>query len=105
MNESKDIRESVINALRNVMDPETGADVVRMGLILDLEIDQNGTASYIFRPSSPLCPIALPLVLEIIEAVKNVDGVTDQKISVIDYVGADELNKILASMPLSKKEA
>jgi len=105
MNESKDIRESVINALRNVMDPETGADVVRMGLILDLEIDQNGTASYIFRPSSPLCPIALPLVLEIIEAVKNVDGVTDQKISVIDYVGADELTKILASMPLSKKEA
>jgi metal-sulfur cluster biosynthetic enzyme len=105
MNESKDISKSVINALQNVMDPETGADVVRMGLILDLEIDQNGTVSYIFRPSSPLCPIALPLVLEIIEAVKNVDGVIDQKVTVIDYVGADELNKILASMPLSKNEA
>ncbi len=105
MNDSKDVRDEVINALQKVMDPETGADVVRMGLILDLEIDQNGTASYIFRPSSPLCPIALPLVLEIIEAIKNVDGVTDQKVTVKDYIGADELNKILASMPLSKKEA
>jgi copper chaperone CopZ len=41
-------------------------------------------------------------VLEIIEAIKSVDGIMDQKVSVVDYVGADELNKILASLPLAK---
>jgi len=100
--ETETLYQKVIEALRNVIDPETGADVIRMGLVLDLNIHEDGTAEYIFRPSSPLCPIALSLVLEIIEAIKSVDGIMDQKVSIVDYVGADELNKILASMPLSK---
>mgnify|MGYP007134646814 FL=1 len=40
--------------------------------------------------------------MEIIEAVKSVEGVTDQKVTVVNYSGAEELNKILASLPLSK---
>lgn len=97
------IRKTVIAALQKVIDPETGSDVVRMGLVLDLTIHDDGTAEYIFRPSSPLCPIALTLVMSIIEAVKEVEGVTDQKVTVVDYVGEDQLNMILASLPLSKQ--
>ena len=98
----ENLREQVVEALKNVIDPETGANVIRMGLVLDLCIHEDGTAEYIFRPSSLLCPIALTLVLEIIETIKTVDGIMDQKVSVVDYVGAEELNKILASMPLAK---
>jgi metal-sulfur cluster biosynthetic enzyme len=101
MPETEMIRENVIRALRKVIDPETGADVVRMRLVLDLQIHADGTAEYIFRPSSPLCPIALTLVMEIIEAIKEVEGVHDQKVTVVNYAGADELNEILASLPLS----
>ena len=100
--DSEELLLAVIESLRNVIDPETGADVVRMGLLQDLNIHEDGTAQYIFRPSSPLCPIALTLVLEIIEAIKSVNGIRDQKVTVVDYIGADELNKILASMPLAK---
>ena len=98
----ENIRDQVIFALKNVIDPETGADVIRMRLVLDLKIQEDGTAEYIFRPSSPLCPIALTLVMSIIEAIKEVEGVTDQKVTVVDYTGADALNDILASLPLSK---
>ena len=101
-NVQENIRQEVIDALKKVIDPETGADVVRMRLILDLQIHEDGTAEYIFRPSSPLCPIALTLVLSIIEAIKSVDAVTNQRVTVKDYVGADELNKILATLPLAK---
>ena len=101
-NVQENIRQEVIDALKKVIDPETGADVVRMRLILDLQIHEDGTAEYIFRPSSPLCPIALTLVLSIIDAIKSVDAVTNQRVTVKDYVGADELNKILATLPLSK---
>lgn len=96
--------DEILAALRNVIDPETGADVIRMRLVLDLTVDEKGTAKYTFRPSSPLCPIALPLVLDIIEAVKSVEGVSDQKVTVVNYSGADELNKILASLPLSNQD-
>jgi metal-sulfur cluster biosynthetic enzyme len=102
MIEPLETRGKVIAALRQVIDPETGADVVRMRLVLDLEIQADGTAVYVFRPSSPLCPIALTLVMDIIEAVKTVDEIKDQKVTVVDYAGADELNQILASLPLSR---
>ena len=96
------IRENVIIALRNVIDPETGADVVKMRLVLNLTILKNGTEEYTFRPSSPLCPIALTLVISIIEAVKAVEGIMDQKVTVVDYAGADELNNFLRALPLKK---
>lgn len=96
------IRQDILAALQNVIDPETGANVIRMRLVLDLHIHNDGTVEYTFRPSSPLCPIALPLVMEIIEAVKSVEGVQDQKVTVVHYSGPEELNKILASLPLSR---
>jgi metal-sulfur cluster biosynthetic enzyme len=102
MIDKEKIKDDILAALRQVLDPETGADVIRMKLVLDLKIQDDGTAEYVFRPSSPLCPIALPLVMEIIEAVKSVEGVRDQNVTVINYSGAEELNKILASLPLSK---
>ena len=102
MKTRQEIYQNVINALKNVIDPEAGVNIVRMRLVLDLKIHQDGTAEYIFRPSSPLCPIALTLILEIIEAVKSVEGVTNQKVTVVDYTGADELNAILSTLPLSK---
>jgi len=95
------LHQDVLEALRKVIDPETGVDVVRMRLVLDLQIHPDGIAEYIFRPSSPLCPIALTLVMSIIEAVKSVEGITNQKVTVVDYAGADELNRILATLPLS----
>lgn len=104
MKDAGKIREDVIRALREVIDPETGADVMRMRLVLDLQIHEDGTAEYVFRPSSPLCPIALKLVMDIIEAVKPVEGVTDQKVTVVDYSGADALNAILSTLPLAKNE-
>jgi metal-sulfur cluster biosynthetic enzyme len=97
------IKENVIKALKKVIDPETGADVYRMRLVIDLKIYADGTAEYVFRPSSPLCPIALKLVMDIIETIKSVDGVTNQKVKVVDYVGADDLNRLIAKLPLAYK--
>jgi metal-sulfur cluster biosynthetic enzyme len=102
MKHTEKIYQDVISALQEVIDPETGADVIRMRLVLDLNIHEDGTAEYTFRPSSPLCPIALTLVLSIIEAVKSVDGVMDQNVRVVDYTGAEALNAILRSLPLAK---
>lgn len=104
MVEIDELKEEVISKLKKVIDPETGADVIKMRLVKELQIDKDGKVSYIFRPSSPLCPIALTLVMNIIDAVKSVEHVTDQKVTVVDYIGADELNAILASLPLSKTD-
>ena len=92
---AEELRERILARLRGVIDPETGADVVRMRLIEDLEVTEDGRVRYKFRPSSPLCPIAVPLALQIRQAVSEVKGVTGQEIEVVGYVGAEELNRLL----------
>ena len=89
------VEQAVIHQLQKVIDPETGVDVVRMRLIEDLTVDETGTVHYRFRPSSPLCPLAVTLALQIREAVAQVEGVTQQKVEVVGYVGAEALNALL----------
>ena len=94
--QSIELKHRVIERLGQVIDPETGVDVMRMRLIEDLEVDgQTGRVRYKFRPSSPLCPLAVHLILEIHKSVAEVPGVTDQEIEVVGYVGAHDLNALL----------
>jgi metal-sulfur cluster biosynthetic enzyme len=87
--------QAVLERLSKVIDPETNTDVVRMRLIEDLVVNEEGRVSYKFRPSSPLCPIAVPLSQAIQEAVAEVDGVTGQDFEIVGYFQSEELNEIL----------
>ena len=91
MTNSEMLRQAILERLSKVIDPETGVDVVRMRLIEDLTVDENGHVAYTFRPSSPLCPIAVPLSNSIQQAVAEVPGVTSQDVKVIGFALADEL--------------
>jgi len=92
------LREAILERLKQVIDPATGADVIHMRLVEDLSVDDGGVVRYGFRPSSPLCPIAIPLALSIREAVGEVEGVTRQEIEVRGYIGAEALNEILREL-------
>jgi metal-sulfur cluster biosynthetic enzyme len=88
-----ELRTKILERLTGVIDPETGVDVVRMRLIEDLVVHGNGRVSYKFRPSSPLCPIAVPLSLMIQKAVAEVEGVTAQELQIVGYLRAEELTR------------
>jgi metal-sulfur cluster biosynthetic enzyme len=98
MAENEELKEAVIARLSSVIDPETGVDVVRMRLIEDLVVNTDGRVAYKFRPSSPLCPIAVPLSLMIQNAVASVPGVTGQDMEIVGYIQSDELNALLREM-------
>ena len=92
---TKAVEEAVVEQLKQVIDPETGADVWRMRLVENLTVDENGHVEYCFRPSSPLCPIAIPLAQMIKAAVSQVPGVIGQTIEVSNYVQASLLTELL----------
>lgn len=98
MNDSELLRVAILQRLTRVIDPETGVDVVRMRLIEDLTVDEQGRVSYTFRPSSPLCPIAVPLAIAIRRAVQEAPGVTRQALQVVGYVGGDKLTALLREL-------
>lgn len=90
--------EEVRERLQQVIDPETGMDVIRMKLVRDLKVDENGNVELTFRPSSVLCPLGFQLGINIKEAVQVVSGVKSVQINVDGFIHADELRTILAEM-------
>jgi metal-sulfur cluster biosynthetic enzyme len=92
---SSPLQEAVMARLQEVIDPETNADVLRMRLVENLTVDRAGKVCYTFRPSSPLCPIALFLVSQIKQAVAEVPGVTDQEIRIEGYIAAEEMTILI----------
>lgn len=95
MSDPEKLRSAIIDKLSTIIDPETGADVVRMKLIEDLIVDASGRVSYAVRPSSPLCPIAVYLAVQIKMAVNSVPGTTAQNIIIKNYVQAEELTELI----------
>ena len=91
----EDLKKLIVARLQTVIDPETGADVMRMRLVENLTVDEKGQVSYIFRPSSPLCPIAVFLVQQIKKAISDVPGVASQQITVTGYVASEQLTNLI----------
>jgi len=91
----KELKDRIIEELKKVIDPETGADVVSMHLIIDLKVDDNGKVSLKFRPSAFLCPLGFSLAFNIRDAIEKTKGVSRVDLKVIDFVYADKLNEML----------
>ncbi len=94
-NKVERLEKLIIARLRLVIDPETRADVIRMCLIENLSVNEEGHVKYTFRPSSPVCPIAVSLAQQIKIAVSQVPGVHTQDIKVENYVGAEQLTMLI----------
>ena len=66
--------EDVQEALTNVIDPELGLDFVELGLVYEVEVDQDEV--YVtFTLTSPGCPIGPQVSEQIEEFVSELDGV------------------------------
>jgi metal-sulfur cluster biosynthetic enzyme len=66
----KDVR----NALKGVKDPELGLDLVVLGLVYDVAIDDADVKAMISL-TSPMCPVAGQIVEDAKKAIQGVAGV------------------------------
>lgn len=71
----KDVR----NALKTVKDPELGLDLVVLGLIYDIQVEENN-AHVLISLTSPLCPVAGQIVEDAKQAVLGVEGIADAEV-------------------------
>lgn len=66
--------EGVREALHAVIDPELGLDVIDLGLVYDVRIE-DGAAHVTFTLTSPACAFGPALADEIQEVVSGLDGI------------------------------
>ncbi|WP_020536144.1 iron-sulfur cluster assembly protein [Lewinella cohaerens] len=77
------IKENIIAAIKTVMDPEIPADIYELGLIYTIDIDDTGKVLIEMTLTSPMCPVADSMPMEVQEKVIAVEGVTDIDLRVI----------------------
>ena len=70
------IKSAAVESLRAVYDPEISVNIYDLGLIYRLEIDEDGVADVHMTLTSPFCPVADILPLEVEERLRNVSGIT-----------------------------
>jgi metal-sulfur cluster biosynthetic enzyme len=66
-----DKAKQIQEKLRDVIDPETGIDVVEMGMIEKITVEGN-RAKIAFRPTIPGCPLIAYLTQQIKSAAESV---------------------------------
>jgi metal-sulfur cluster biosynthetic enzyme len=75
MSAANDLVERVREALREVIDPEIGFNIVDIGLVYDIAIEASGVARIIMTTTTRGCPATNYLRDGTGEAAQSVDGV------------------------------
>jgi ATP-binding protein involved in chromosome partitioning len=69
-------RETVLSALRAVLDPDLRKDIVTLGFVKDLVID-GGKVAFTIELTTPACPVKDQMREQAVAAVRALAGVTD----------------------------
>lgn len=71
------VTRNVVRALRQVYDPEVPVNVYDLGLIYEINVDDDNKVFIKMTLTVPTCPMADSVIEEVNNAVKDAPGVTD----------------------------
>ncbi|QUW21665.1 metal-sulfur cluster assembly factor [Sporosarcina sp. Marseille-Q4063] len=80
---SQEMKDSMLGAIENVIDPELGIDIVNLGLIYDVELDEEGTAKVTMTLTSMGCPMGPQIVANIKQELMELPEVKDVDVNII----------------------
>jgi FeS assembly SUF system protein len=80
---TEELKPAIIKAISTVFDPEIPVNIWELGLIYDILVDASGVAGIRMTLTSPGCPVAQSLPVDVANKVKAVPGVTDAKIDIV----------------------
>ena len=73
--EATEMRNGAIAALREIYDPEIPVDIYELGLIYEVTILDDAAAYVKMTLTTPMCPVAEILPVEVEEKVRTVEGI------------------------------
>lgn len=66
----------ILEAIRQIYDPEIPVNIYDLGLIYEIRVEEDGKAFITMTLTSPNCPVAESLPVEVRETVENLEGIT-----------------------------
>ena len=72
-----DLKEKIIGEIKKIYDPEIPVNIYELGLIYDVNVNDENMVKILMTLTTPNCPVAESLPQEVKDKVKSLDQVSD----------------------------
>ena len=77
-----ELGEKIVRVLKTIYDPEIPVDIYELGLIYDVFVNEDHEVKILMTLTTPNCPVAETLPVEVEEKVKTIDEVKDAMVEI-----------------------
>jgi FeS assembly SUF system protein len=77
------LESEIVKVLKNTFDPEIPVNIYDLGLIYDIDIDNQQKAVITMTLTAPNCPVADQLLMEVRDKVRAIEGITDAEVNLV----------------------
>ena len=79
----KELEENLMGALENVIDPELGIDIVNLGLVYGVDMEEDGIAKVTMTLTSMGCPLAGTIEQDIKRVLEDIPEVKETEVNIV----------------------
>lgn len=72
--------EKILRVIKTIYDPEIPVDIYELGLIYDVSVNEDYEVKILMTLTTPNCPVAETLPLEVEEKVKSINEVKSAEV-------------------------
>lgn len=76
------IGDKIVRVIKTIYDPEIPVDIYELGLIYDVFVNEDYEVKILMTLTTPNCPVAETLPLEVEEKVKSINEVKDAEVEI-----------------------
>jgi len=76
-------KEQILEALEVIIDPDLDINIVKMGLIYEVEVGDDGVVDFEMTLSSPGCPHGPFILGRVISITERLEGITEAKLEIV----------------------
>lgn len=80
--DTQELGEKIVKVLKTIYDPEIPVDIYELGLIYDVFVNEDNDVKILMTLTSPNCPVAETLPVEVEEKVKSLDDLNDVEVEI-----------------------
>jgi len=80
--DTTELGEKIVKVLKTIYDPEIPVDIYELGLIYDVFVNEDCEVKILMTLTTPNCPVAETLPVEVEEKVKSIQMVKDAEVEI-----------------------
>ena len=80
--EVTEIGDKIVKVLKTIYDPEIPVDIYELGLIYDVFVNEENNAKILMTLTSPNCPVAETLPVEVEDKVKSLKEINNAEVEI-----------------------